>query len=88
VPIPGTTKLQRLEENIRAASVQLTANDLAEIERTASAITVKGERSPEHLLATTGGQAAAAGAISKRLHSHSRRAAGPAVLVGLHATRR
>ena len=33
VPIPGTTKLHRLEENIRAANVQLTANDLAEIER-------------------------------------------------------
>jgi aryl-alcohol dehydrogenase-like predicted oxidoreductase len=54
VPIPGTTKLHRLEENIRAADVQLTANDLAEIERMASAITVKGERYPEHLMATTG----------------------------------
>jgi len=54
VPIPGTTKLHRLEENIRAASVQLSANDLAEIERTASAITVKGERYPEQLMATTG----------------------------------
>ena len=55
VPIPGTTKLHRLEENLRAASVPLTANDLAEIERTASAITVKGERYPEQLMATTGG---------------------------------
>jgi aryl-alcohol dehydrogenase-like predicted oxidoreductase len=54
VPIPGTTKLHRLEENIRAANVQLTANDLAEIERAASAITVKGERYPEQLMATTG----------------------------------
>ena len=54
VPIPGTTKLHRLEENIRAASVQLSANDLTEIERTASAITVKGDRYPEQLMATTG----------------------------------
>jgi aryl-alcohol dehydrogenase-like predicted oxidoreductase len=54
VPIPGTTKLHRLEENMRAANVQLTANDLAEIERAASAITVKGERYPEQLMATTG----------------------------------
>ena len=54
VPIPGTTKLHRLEENIRAANVQLTANDLAEIERAASAITVKGERYPEQLMTTTG----------------------------------
>jgi aryl-alcohol dehydrogenase-like predicted oxidoreductase len=54
VPIPGTTKLHRLEENIRAANVQLTANDLAEIERAASAIRVKGERYPEQLMTTTG----------------------------------
>jgi aryl-alcohol dehydrogenase-like predicted oxidoreductase len=54
VPIPGTTKLHRLEENIGAAGVHLTANDLAEIEGTASAITVKGERYPERLMATTG----------------------------------
>ena len=54
VPIPGTTKLHRLEENIRAASVHLSANDLTEIERTASAITVKGDRYPEQLMATTG----------------------------------
>jgi aryl-alcohol dehydrogenase-like predicted oxidoreductase len=54
VPIPGTTKLHRLEENIRAANVQLNANDLAEIERATSAITVKGERYPEQLMATTG----------------------------------
>ena len=54
VPIPGTTKLQRLEENIRATNVQLTANDLGEIERAASAITVKGERYPEQLMMTTG----------------------------------
>ena len=54
VPIPGTTKLHRLEENIRATNVQLTANDLGEIERAASAITVKGERYPEQLMTTTG----------------------------------
>ena len=54
MPIPGTTKLHRLEENIRAASVPLTGSDLAEIERIASAITVKGERYPEQLMATTG----------------------------------
>ena len=54
MPIPGTTKLRRLEENIRAADVQLAANDLAEIEQAASAITVKGERYPEQLMATTG----------------------------------
>jgi aryl-alcohol dehydrogenase-like predicted oxidoreductase len=54
VPIPGTTKRHRLEENIRAASVQLTANDLAEIERAVSAIAVKGERYPEQLMPTTG----------------------------------
>jgi aryl-alcohol dehydrogenase-like predicted oxidoreductase len=52
VPIPGTTKLHRLEENIRAASVQLTANDLAEIERAVSAIALRA--SPEQLMATTG----------------------------------
>jgi hypothetical protein len=50
----GTTKLHRLEENVRAANVQLTANDLGEIERAASAITVKGERCPEQLMTTTG----------------------------------
>ena len=54
VPIPGTTKLYRLKQNIRAAHRQLTAHDLAEIERAASAITVKGERYPEELMATTG----------------------------------
>jgi hypothetical protein len=55
VPIPGTTKLHRLEENIRAANVRLTANDLAEIERAASAIRVKGERYPEQLMSTASG---------------------------------
>jgi aryl-alcohol dehydrogenase-like predicted oxidoreductase len=54
VPIPGTTKLYRLEENLGAANVELTADDLAEIERNASAITVEGERYPPQLMATTG----------------------------------
>src|SRR5207249_562757 len=49
VPIPGTTKLHRLEENIRAANVQLTAGDLREIEDAAARITVHGARYPEHL---------------------------------------
>jgi aryl-alcohol dehydrogenase-like predicted oxidoreductase len=44
VPIPGTTKLHRLEENIAAADVELTATDLAEIEAAAGAITIEGDR--------------------------------------------
>jgi aryl-alcohol dehydrogenase-like predicted oxidoreductase len=54
VPIPGTTKLKRLEENIGAASVELTANDLREIENAAAKITVQGARYPEHLEQMTG----------------------------------
>jgi aryl-alcohol dehydrogenase-like predicted oxidoreductase len=54
VPIPGTTKLHRLEENLGATNVELTGGDLAEIERAASAITVQGARYPEWLEATTG----------------------------------
>jgi aryl-alcohol dehydrogenase-like predicted oxidoreductase len=54
VPIPGTTKLNRLEENLGAADVELTGDDLAEIERAASAITIRGARYPEQLEATTG----------------------------------
>ena len=54
MPIPGTTKLHRLEENLGAADVVLTAADLTEIERAANAIAVEGERYPEHLMATTG----------------------------------
>jgi aryl-alcohol dehydrogenase-like predicted oxidoreductase len=54
VPIPGTTKLHRLEENLGAANVELTADDLAEVARAADAITVEGERYPAHLLAITG----------------------------------
>ncbi len=54
VPIPGTTKLHRLEENLGATNVELKGDDLAEIERAASAITVQGARYPEQLEATTG----------------------------------
>jgi aryl-alcohol dehydrogenase-like predicted oxidoreductase len=50
VPIPGTTKLHRLEENIGAASVELTAEDLQEIEDAASKIVVEGARLPEQVL--------------------------------------
>jgi aryl-alcohol dehydrogenase-like predicted oxidoreductase len=49
VPIPGTTKRHRLEENIGAAAIELTADDLGEIEAAASQITVQGARYPEHL---------------------------------------
>jgi len=49
VPIPGTTKLQRVEENIGAAALELTPDDLREIEMTASKVTVQGDRYPEHL---------------------------------------
>ena len=53
-PIPGTTKLNRLEENIGAASIALTPDDLSEIESAASKITVQGARYPEHLERMTG----------------------------------
>jgi aryl-alcohol dehydrogenase-like predicted oxidoreductase len=49
VPIPGTTKLKRLEENIGAVAVELTADDLRDIDGAASKITVEGARYPEHL---------------------------------------
>jgi aryl-alcohol dehydrogenase-like predicted oxidoreductase len=54
VPIPGTTKLHRLDENLGAADVELTRKDLAEIEQTAAKIAVQGDRYPPALLATTG----------------------------------
>jgi aryl-alcohol dehydrogenase-like predicted oxidoreductase len=54
VPIPGTTKLARLEENIGTVSVELTPDDLREIEGAASQITVQGARYPEHLERMTG----------------------------------
>jgi aryl-alcohol dehydrogenase-like predicted oxidoreductase len=49
VPIPGTTKLHRLEENIGAVNVELTADDLREIESAAAKIPVQGERYPEEM---------------------------------------
>jgi aryl-alcohol dehydrogenase-like predicted oxidoreductase len=49
VPIPGTTKLTRLEENIGAAAIQLRPDDLLEIDNAASQITVQGARYPEHI---------------------------------------
>jgi aryl-alcohol dehydrogenase-like predicted oxidoreductase len=49
VPIPGTTKLHRLEENLGAAEVELTPDDLREIDAAASQITIQGARYPEHL---------------------------------------
>ena len=54
VPIPGTTKLHRLEENIGATSVELTSDDLQEIDRSASQIQVQGDRYPEALEELTG----------------------------------
>jgi len=54
VPIPGTTKLHRLDENIGAVSVELTSDDLREIESAASKIKVQGARYPEHLEQMTG----------------------------------
>ncbi|TMQ63783.1 MAG: aldo/keto reductase [Candidatus Eisenbacteria bacterium] len=54
VPIPGTTKLARLEENIGAAALVLTTDDLREIESAASRITIQGARYPEELERTTG----------------------------------
>jgi aryl-alcohol dehydrogenase-like predicted oxidoreductase len=53
VPIPGTTKLSRLEENIGAVDLQLTAQDLSDIEQSASQITPQGARYPEALEAMT-----------------------------------
>jgi aryl-alcohol dehydrogenase-like predicted oxidoreductase len=54
VPIPGTTKLHRLEENIGAVAVELTPDDLREIDTAASKITVQGDRYPEELQRMTG----------------------------------
>lgn len=54
VPIPGTTKLHRLEENIGAAEIDLTADDLSEIDDASARITVEGERYPENLERMTG----------------------------------
>ncbi len=54
VPIPGTTKLKRLEENIGAATIELTSDDLHEIESAGSKINVQGDRYPEKLEQMTG----------------------------------
>jgi aryl-alcohol dehydrogenase-like predicted oxidoreductase len=54
VPIPGTTKLKRLEENLGAVEIELTSDDLREIESAASQIEVQGARYPEHLEQMTG----------------------------------
>jgi len=54
VPIPGTTKMHRLQENIGAVSIALTAEDLQQIETAASEITIQGARYPEHLLKRVG----------------------------------
>jgi aryl-alcohol dehydrogenase-like predicted oxidoreductase len=54
VPIPGTTKLHRLEENIGAASIELTSDDLREIENATSKIEVQGARYPQKLEQMTG----------------------------------
>jgi aryl-alcohol dehydrogenase-like predicted oxidoreductase len=53
-PIPGTTKLHRLEENLKAADLVLTAADLRDIEAAVSSIAVQGDRYPPHLLALVG----------------------------------
>jgi aryl-alcohol dehydrogenase-like predicted oxidoreductase len=54
VPIPGTTKLSRLDENIGSVAIKLTSDDLREIASAASRITVEGDRYPEHLQRMTG----------------------------------
>jgi aryl-alcohol dehydrogenase-like predicted oxidoreductase len=54
VPIPGTTKLHRLQENIGAAAVELTAGDLEAIDAAASKIALQGDRLPEAALKMTG----------------------------------
>src|SRR5947209_8789065 len=54
VPIPGTTKLARLEENIGEVDIQLTPDDLREIESSSAKITVQGARYPEHIEQMTG----------------------------------
>jgi aryl-alcohol dehydrogenase-like predicted oxidoreductase len=54
VPIPGTTKLERLDENIGSAAIELTPDDLSDIESAASKIAVEGARYPEKLEQLTG----------------------------------
>jgi aryl-alcohol dehydrogenase-like predicted oxidoreductase len=54
VPIPGTTKMHRMEENVAAAAVELTASDLDRIEVAAADIAITGDRYPEHLMKMVG----------------------------------
>jgi aryl-alcohol dehydrogenase-like predicted oxidoreductase len=54
VPIPGTTKLHRLEENLAGAEVDLSAAELQQLEAAATSVQVEGDRYPEHLMKTTG----------------------------------
>ncbi len=54
VPIPGTTKLHRLEENLGAANVELSPDDLRDIDAAASRITIHGNRYPAHMQARVG----------------------------------
>ena len=54
VPIPGTTKMHRLEENLGAVSVELSVDDLQEIDAAESKITLQGARLPESVLKMTG----------------------------------
>ena len=61
VPIPGTTKLHRLEENLGSVNVQLSDDDLRELDEAASKIQIEGDRYPAELEATTGRESAAAG---------------------------
>jgi aryl-alcohol dehydrogenase-like predicted oxidoreductase len=49
VPIPGTTKLQRLEENIGAVALDVTPEELSEIDRALSTITIQGDRYPDSM---------------------------------------
>ena len=49
VPIPGTRRVERLDENLAAAAIELTADDLSEIEGAAAQIQIQGARYPEHL---------------------------------------
>ena len=54
MPIPGTRKLERLDENLGAAAMELTRDDLREIDSAASKIEVQGARYPEHMERMTG----------------------------------
>ena len=54
MPIPGTTKLHRLEENLGAVNVELTSEDLKQIDEAASSVKLEGARLPEAMLKMTG----------------------------------